>query len=156
MFGARVVPAIVRAIKFGNPQPFIILHYGLWTRAAHRGAEEHEVLDLCSLFGFNVLLPHQSVRNLLQLRELILGPFIDFFDIDGLGPDETRDDFDQRLDQSAALLPRMILILRKLARIREAAAHTRSAIRVLRPKIGRNDLCHCGSGKKYKRCCALA
>jgi tetratricopeptide (TPR) repeat protein len=20
-------------------------------------------------------------------------------------------------------------------------------------KIGRNDLCHCGSGKKYKRCC---
>lgn len=21
------------------------------------------------------------------------------------------------------------------------------------PKIGRNDPCHCGSGKKYKRCC---
>ena len=21
------------------------------------------------------------------------------------------------------------------------------------PKIGRNDLCHCGSGKKYKKCC---
>ena len=20
-------------------------------------------------------------------------------------------------------------------------------------KIGRNDLCHCGSGKKYKKCC---
>jgi len=20
------------------------------------------------------------------------------------------------------------------------------------PKVGRNDLCHCGSGKKYKRC----
>lgn len=24
-----------------------------------------------------------------------------------------------------------------------------------RPKIGRNDLCPCGSGKKYKKCCAL-
>jgi uncharacterized protein len=24
------------------------------------------------------------------------------------------------------------------------------------PKIGRNDLCPCGSGKKYKRCCAAA
>lgn len=23
------------------------------------------------------------------------------------------------------------------------------------PKVGRNDLCHCGSGKKYKKCCAL-
>ncbi|MBF0232746.1 MAG: SEC-C domain-containing protein [Desulfamplus sp.] len=22
------------------------------------------------------------------------------------------------------------------------------------PKIGRNDPCHCGSGKKYKKCCA--
>jgi len=24
------------------------------------------------------------------------------------------------------------------------------------PKIGRNDLCTCGSGKKYKKCCGLA
>lgn len=23
------------------------------------------------------------------------------------------------------------------------------------PKLGRNDLCHCGSGKKYKKCCIL-
>jgi SEC-C motif domain protein len=22
------------------------------------------------------------------------------------------------------------------------------------PKVGRNDPCHCGSGKKYKKCCA--
>ncbi|MFN9975212.1 MAG: SEC-C metal-binding domain-containing protein [Phycisphaerae bacterium] len=24
------------------------------------------------------------------------------------------------------------------------------------PKIGRNDPCSCGSGKKYKKCCATA
>ena len=24
------------------------------------------------------------------------------------------------------------------------------------PKIGRNEPCTCGSGKKYKKCCALA
>lgn len=23
------------------------------------------------------------------------------------------------------------------------------------PKIGRNDLCPCGSGKKYKKCCGV-
>ena len=23
------------------------------------------------------------------------------------------------------------------------------------PKVGRNDLCPCGSGKKFKRCCLL-
>lgn len=22
-----------------------------------------------------------------------------------------------------------------------------------KPKIGRNEPCHCGSGKKYKKCC---
>jgi SEC-C motif domain protein len=24
-----------------------------------------------------------------------------------------------------------------------------------KPKIGRNDPCHCGSGKKFKKCCAI-
>lgn len=24
------------------------------------------------------------------------------------------------------------------------------------PKVGRNDTCPCGSGKKYKQCCAIA
>jgi preprotein translocase subunit SecA len=26
---------------------------------------------------------------------------------------------------------------------------------VRNPKIGRNDLCPCGSGKKYKKCCGM-
>lgn len=26
-------------------------------------------------------------------------------------------------------------------------------IRYSEPKLGRNDPCHCGSGKKYKKCC---
>jgi len=29
--------------------------------------------------------------------------------------------------------------------------HTRTA-----PKVGRNDPCPCGSGKKFKKCCAMA
>lgn len=31
--------------------------------------------------------------------------------------------------------------------------HEKSNIIELMPKIGRNDLCYCGSGKKYKNCC---
>jgi SEC-C motif domain protein len=45
---------------------------------------------------------------------------------------------------------------------REAGAWTFVDGRVLnqpfrraQPRIGRNDPCHCGSGKKYKKCCAL-
>jgi len=52
-------------------------------------------------------------------------------------------DIHDRLDENAALIPRMILILRKLARIREAAG--RSAPLSRRNKVGRNDPCPCGS-----------
>jgi preprotein translocase subunit SecA len=29
----------------------------------------------------------------------------------------------------------------------------RQPVKRSQAKIGRNDLCHCGSGKKYKKCC---
>lgn len=37
--------------------------------------------------------------------------------------------------------------------------HHHSKIETVRretPKVGRNDPCHCGSGKKYKKCCGAA
>jgi preprotein translocase subunit SecA len=34
----------------------------------------------------------------------------------------------------------------------EGVAHT---VRRTAPKVGRNDPCPCGSGKKYKKCCGL-
>ena len=76
------------------------------------------------------------------------------FDLGGLHPDERPSNLDALLDAEAALIPRMILILRKLARIRDTAG--RSAPTSKREKVGRNDPCPCGSGKKYKRCCARA
>ena len=39
----------------------------------------------------------------------------------------------------------------KYAQLRRAAT---PAPRLVLPKIGRNDPCPCGSGKKYKKCCA--
>jgi uncharacterized protein len=86
--------------------------------------------------------------------QIIMGPFVGFFDLDRLAPNEISDINDDRLDANAALIPRMILVLRKLACIREAASRPAA---LLRPsKLGRNDPCPCGSGKKYKRCCARA
>jgi hypothetical protein len=35
----------------------------------------------------------------------------------------------------------------------EIITHQKSNIIELKPKLGRNDLCYCGSGKKYKNCC---
>jgi uncharacterized protein len=84
----------------------------------------------------------------------IIVPFVGFFDLGEFEPDEIPDDIDVRLDAAAALIPRTILLLRKLARAREAAAQ--STILPRRSKLGRNDPCPCGSGEKYKRCCARA
>ena len=89
-----------------------------------------------------------------ERTKVVLEPFIGFFDLGGPRPEVGPSDSDALLDAEAALIPRMILILRKLARIREAA--DRSAPISRREKVGRNDPCPCGSGKKYKRCCARA
>jgi uncharacterized protein len=85
---------------------------------------------------------------------IIIAPFVGFFDVGKLEPHEIPDDIDDRLDDDAALIPRMILVLRKLARIREADSRPAPFLR--RSKVGRNDPCLCGSGKKYKRCCGRA
>ena len=40
----------------------------------------------------------------------------------------------------------------ELKGIQPAQSHT--PVRRETPKVGRNELCPCGSGKKFKRCCA--
>jgi uncharacterized protein len=89
-----------------------------------------------------------------QRTKVILEPFTAFLDLDGFEPLEIPPDIDERLDEDAALIPRMILVLRKLARLRETTG--RPAPLARRSKIGRNDPCPCGSDKKYKRCCGTA
>jgi hypothetical protein len=42
----------------------------------------------------------------------IIAPFVGFFDIGKIEPHEIPDDIDDRLDEDAALIPRMILVLR--------------------------------------------
>jgi hypothetical protein len=53
----------------------------------------------------------------------------------------------------AAAIPRMILLLRKLARLRSAKQFSPAPASRRSGKLGRNDPCPCGSGHKYKRCC---
>jgi uncharacterized protein len=78
----------------------------------------------------------------------LLTPFVGFFDLDDLGPIEIPDDLDAILDESAAAIPRTILVLHKLTKMRR-----RSSSPARQGKVGRNDPCPCGSGQKYKRCC---
>jgi uncharacterized protein len=83
--------------------------------------------------------------------QVLIKPFVGFIDA-GKGADfEPADDIDDRLDEAAAEIPRAILLLRKIAQMR--ASRVNPVRQTPRTKIGRNDPCPCGSGKKYKRCC---
>lgn len=72
----------------------------------------------------------------------------------GFNPDRLELPFDP--EQWVALLP---LMARDIDAIFRAdflrSTHARTPFRAT-PKIGRNDPCPCGSGRKYKRCCGTA
>jgi uncharacterized protein len=79
----------------------------------------------------------------------LLAPFVAFLDV--TDPNfEPADNIEELLDEAATAIPRATIILRKIAQF--STAHTASR----RSKIGRNDPCPCGSGRKYKRCCGTA
>jgi uncharacterized protein len=81
---------------------------------------------------------------------VLVEPFVGFIDVGDGKPFEPADNIDKLLDDAAAAIPRTVIVLRMLAGMR--ADHPMPSSR--RSKVGRNDPCPCGSGKKYKRCCA--
>ncbi len=63
---------------------------------------------------------------------------------------------EQRLNLLAALSAGVTAIYKHFEPERKRGAEAtaeHSTIRRQEPKIGRNDPCYCGSGKKYKKCC---
>lgn len=153
----------------------VMIHYNTLIRDIDRSLKRLEadrIVDYRPLFRSSDQKPtHDTVRTWVrgfwkaitlapetwnalvedERTKTIIAPFVGFFEIGNLEPHEIPDDIDGRLDEDAALIPRMILVLRKLARIRETTS--RPAPTPRRSKVGRNDPCPCGSGKKYKRCC---
>jgi uncharacterized protein len=88
--------------------------------------------------------------------QTLLRPLVGFFEADEQQPfdGEPPENLDEILDEDAAHIPQTILLLRKLARMRAAAKPLAPVVTRRPSKIGRNDPCPCGSGQKYKRCCA--
>jgi len=83
--------------------------------------------------------------------QVLTTPFVGFIDAGKDAGFEPAADIDDRLDEAAAEIPRAILLLRKIAQMR--ASRPSPVHQTSHPKIGRNDPCPCGSGKKFKRCC---
>lgn len=85
--------------------------------------------------------------------QVIVMPFVGFMDRIKDNTFEPAPDIDERLDEAAAEIPRAILLLRKIAELR--ASRTSRPTPLRSTKVGRNDPCPCGSGKKFKRCCGM-
>jgi uncharacterized protein YecA (UPF0149 family) len=60
--------------------------------------------------------------------------------------------FHERI-RTLTLMTACVLKIYKFFQRRRSPQSIPKAIRRTEPKIGRNDLCPCGSGAKYKNCC---
>ncbi len=86
----------------------------------------------------------------------------DFFDEPAASPEEALARDKEQEARFFVLLPQAIESFQLLAREwKIASAPSKSPANVLNfpvrreEKIGRNDPCPCGSGKKYKKCCGV-
>jgi uncharacterized protein len=82
--------------------------------------------------------------------QAVIVPFVGFIDVGKDVDFEPAADIDNRLDIAAADIPQAILLLRKLAQLRDRRVNP--VHQTPRTKIGRNDFCPCGSGKKLRYC----
>ena len=121
-------------------------------------------LDLADLQG---MLPPgvdmQQVEQMLKSpRGALLGDFGAFCQERGVEPEMGESKMSQAMQElhdEWLQTPRESLEGKKPAELLEDGRLFPSKIETFRrdqPKVGRNDLCPCGSGKKYKRCCGKA
>lgn len=76
---------------------------------------------------------------------------------DDFGPDQ--DDSTRTPIERSALsqqIPDAVLAMHSHWLPLRQAIHERDVARAMQPKVGRNDPCPCGSGKKFKKCCGAA
>lgn len=87
-----------------------------------------------------------------ERSSMLVEPFTVFFNIDEIDERLPPEEVDEVRRASAEHIPSVLSALRKMAQIlaSKASRPMRSS-----SKIGRNEPCPCGSGKKYKRCCGL-
>lgn len=123
------------------------------------GVEEE--LDLAELQG--MLPPGVDMQQVEQMlsspRGVLLGDFGAFCQERGVEPemgDAQMSDEMQELQEEWLQTPRDSLEGKKPAEMLEGGRLFPGKIETFRreaPKVGRNDPCPCGSGKKFKKCC---
>ncbi|MDC8758223.1 YecA family protein [Janthinobacterium fluminis] len=126
----------------------------IYTCGAEWGAAEW-----CEGFLLGMQLDGDGWRPLQVSEPAWFAPFMRLGTSDGAALTAQHDDAGHWMDE---VVPSVVKInafwMRQRGVPMPASAHEGGKRPVVRetPKVGRNDPCHCGSGKKYKKCCGAA
>jgi len=144
--GAPVLePAIARLIQLDDDEQ----RYSVIAVLADLGVRDERIFEIiCDAleddlsFGAHALAAYGDPRGVEVIEEVI-----DIFEPDYATP-FWRADLTQLLEAHAELGGQLDEVRRGRVEVMDQVWEARS-----RPKVGRNDPCPCGSGKKYKKCC---
>jgi uncharacterized protein len=108
--------------------------------------------DWCSGFVAGMALDEAGWQPLLEAEagDDLLYPILLYGTEDGWEARQAHPELEGRLQDMAAALGDCVMGIHDWWLPQRKA---NSTLRREEPKVGRNDLCPCGSGRKYKRCC---
>jgi uncharacterized protein len=118
----------------------------------HDGKTVSIIDEWCTGFVQGAMLDGNAWAPLFDSEEdhAFLLPIVLYGTETGLEELEKKPELAQRHDKFAEALPSCVLAVRDYWM---PARKAKSTFRREEPIPGRNDLCPCGSGKKYKKCC---
>ena len=132
--------------------------YPQWNYQVHEGREFDDAQGWATGFTQGVKLCKDDWASLLETPQ---GRAL-YRPIGLLGADDYSDDQDaltETLEMRTELtlqIPESVVAIYKHWLPYRQAVYEREVAKTLKVKVGRNEQCPCGSGKKFKRCCGAA
>ena len=124
----------------------------LYLRAANTAEKFNKYNEAIELYEKSIELNPKLIASYINLVEIYLNRF-DYYEIDDAGK-KAIDYFNKLINLFNSQDYNMITIRNKeFIQNFLIESAKRLGLEVQARKIGRNELCPCGSGKKYKKCC---
>jgi predicted aspartyl protease len=103
--------------------------------------------SIVNVYAINLFLPNQVAFNFVKVTEGVLNGFDLLIGMDII----TSGDFSITNVDGLTSFSFRVPSIRQVDFVSEKMS-VNTPIQVEQPKLGRNSLCHCGSGRKYKHC----
>jgi len=155
--------------KTAKTQPPTCEFNGLWDTGATNSSITSMVAQQCNLipigmtrtsiaagemdsnvYMVSLVLPQKVVFTNLKVNESILHPGIDVL----IGMDViSKGDFVITNNKNKTIFSFRMPSIAEIDFVKDTKVSNQQPFSTMAPKVGRNDPCPCGSGKKFKKCC---